>query len=242
MTTILSTIIGSQAHGLATAESDTDVREVFVQPTEELFRVDSPAEKAHSKGEDVTYEVAHFLKLATRCNPTILEIAAAPPHHATEEGERLRALFPAFLSKKMVYAAFTGYASSQRHTVDAASVTMTNGAVTDEKRRCKALAARLRILYGGWELLERGTLTVRIADVPWIGEIVRKAKFGELTNEAGADIAHELYSRIDKAVERSVLPDRPDIEKVNAFLVSVRRAHLTPAYRLTPLPLSIEAT
>lgn len=226
--TILRTIIGSQCHGLATPESDVDTREVFVLPTEELLRVNPPTEKAKTKGDDVSWEVGHFLKLALRCNPTILEVMAAPSTYATKEGAWLQGLFPDVLSKTAVWKSFTGYATSQRHRLDEATVLLTNGNADSEKRRRKALAARLRILSNGIELLKTGTMTVRIADVPVIGEQVRRAKFGEMTNEEGAEIATKLLEEIDAAYAVSLLNDAPNIENVNRYLLSVRRAHLSP--------------
>ena len=39
MQTILRVLVGSQAHGLATAESDQDFRRVYVMPTENMFHL-----------------------------------------------------------------------------------------------------------------------------------------------------------------------------------------------------------
>lgn len=226
MTTILKTLVGSQAHGLATPESDEDWRSVFVRPTEELFFVDAPAEKAHGNDGDTSWEVAHFCRMALKGNPTVLEVLASEKESvADEEGNDLRALWPAFLSRKRILDAFHGYSHQQRHKLEMAKLEA-GESEAKEKRRRKALTARLRILYGGAELLRTGKLTVRIADVPVIGEQCRRAKFGDMTNEEGAEIAEALKADLDAAYAESRLPMEPDVDAVNRFLVRVRRNHL----------------
>lgn len=226
MTTILKTLVGSHAHGLSTHESDYDWREVFVRPTEELLRVDPPAEKALGDDALTAWEVGHVLRLAMKCNPTILEVLAGQSEHETWfEGLPLLELFPAFLSKKRVLDAFHGYAHQQRHKLEMAKLDAGESEAKELRRR-KALAARLRILFSGGELLRTGNMTVRIVDVPVIGEQVKRAKFGDMTNEEGAEIADALKLDLDAAFGASRLPDAPDIETVNAFLITLRRSHL----------------
>lgn len=227
MTTILKTLVGSQAHGLATPESDEDWRSVFVRPTEELFAVDAPAEKAYGHDGDTSFEIAHLCRLALKSNPTILEVLASEKESwADAEGEELRNLFPAFLSRKRILDAFHGYAHQQRHKLEMAKLEA-GESEAKEKRRRKALAARLRILYSGAELLRTGRLTVRIADVPVIGYQVRRAKFGDMTNEEGAEIADALKADLDAACAASRLPMEPDVRAINAYLTNVRRNHLS---------------
>jgi len=78
---ILKVLVGSHAHGLATAESDYDYRAVFVQPTEEILGLGHKAQNNQWLEGDIdntSYEVGHFLFLASKSNPTILEVFHAP--------------------------------------------------------------------------------------------------------------------------------------------------------------------
>jgi len=73
---ILKVLVGSHAHGLATAESDFDYRAVFVQPTSEILGLGHKAQNNQWIEGDIdntSYEIGHFLFLATKSNPTILE-------------------------------------------------------------------------------------------------------------------------------------------------------------------------
>src|SRR3990167_2349257 len=103
---ILRCIVGSHAHGLATPESDKDYRSVYIISTSELLKVggkvDRRASHIETMGEDNTaYELGHFLSLAIKSNPSILEVFKAP---IVDGGDNLRIelqkLFPFVWSSK----------------------------------------------------------------------------------------------------------------------------------------------
>ena len=101
-TRILSVLVGSQAHGLATPESDSDYRGVFAVDTRTILSLNAKKEyKGWVEGTDedaTSYELRHFLELALKCNPSILEVFSAPvqePHTTFEldHGQSLKNLF-----------------------------------------------------------------------------------------------------------------------------------------------------
>ena len=117
MQTILRVLVGSQAHGLATAESDRDYRRVYVMPTEQMFHLGFkyPATQwTKVEGDETAWEVGQFLMLATQCHPLALESLLAPIVTADQWGNHLRALFPAIWSPTQAFEAFTNYARNQR--------------------------------------------------------------------------------------------------------------------------------
>ena len=117
MQTILRVLVGSQAHGLATAESDQDFRRVYVMPTEQMFHLGFkyPATQwTKAEGDETAWEVGQFLMLATQCHPHTLETLLAPVVTADQWGHQLRSLFPAIWSPDQAFAAFTNYARNQR--------------------------------------------------------------------------------------------------------------------------------
>lgn len=225
--TILTVLVGSRAHGLHNEESDYDWRGVFVVPTEDVLKIGGSIKttswiegKDGENVDDTAWEVSHFCKLATQCNPTILEALLAPlePSKSEAEGALIRRLFPHFLSKKRVFDAFTGYSKNQeKKMLDRNSETPG-----------KFMAAQLRTLYQGAELLETGSFTVRIADVPVIGEQVRRAKMGQMRAGEAIDLSIELRKRCEEALNVSTLPDEPNLEKINDVLLAIRRNHWTP--------------
>ncbi len=61
MTTILKVVVGSQAHGLATPESDFDYRGVFVVPTAEILSLNGTTKTTNwieGKDDDTSWELA----------------------------------------------------------------------------------------------------------------------------------------------------------------------------------------
>ena len=215
-TSILKVIVGSQAHGLATPESDFDYRGVFVVPTNDILKLGGKIKNTHwVEGEidNTQWEIGHFLHMATKSNPTILETFLSPIEETTEVGKELRALFPHVWSAKGVMDAFIGYGLNQRKKF----------LNKKDDRPHKFAAAYLRSLFNGAELLTRGTFTIRIADTE-VGDDVRRFKEGDYEVGEVIQICSEWEDRVRKAYELNT-DKQPDLEKVNDFLLSVRKAN-----------------
>ena len=117
MRTILRVLVGSQAHGLATAQSDRDYLRVYVMPTERMFHLGFkyPATQwTKTEGDETAWEIWQFLTLATQCHPLVLETLLAPVVTADQWGHQLRSLFPAIWSPDQAFEAFSNYARNQR--------------------------------------------------------------------------------------------------------------------------------
>ncbi len=66
---IFETIAGSHCYGLATPESDLDIRGVFIVPDKKYYIGCSNVEQVAGDGDTEIYELKKFIKLATDCNP-----------------------------------------------------------------------------------------------------------------------------------------------------------------------------
>lgn len=87
---ILRVLCGSRAHGTQRPDSDWDYRGVFVHPTSEVIlhhnrlRAGGTLEESNwnlnddGREDDTTWELGKFLYLATKSNPSILEVFLAP--------------------------------------------------------------------------------------------------------------------------------------------------------------------
>jgi len=231
-TEILKVVVGSQAHGLAGPQSDFDYRGVFVVPTSEILKIGGHTNNTNwieGKEDNTSWEIGHFLNLATHCNPTILETFLAPEVekeidtsngimiNQNSYGKQLRELFPYVWNSTDVMNAFIGYGLNQRKKFFD----------DKDKRASKYAVAYLRTLYQGWELLSTGTFTVHIVDTE-IGETLKTWKAmdsKEILEKHSGDV-------IDKCIywERKVReayaknPDKKTvIEPVNDFLLKVRK-------------------
>jgi predicted nucleotidyltransferase len=112
---VYETVHGSRAYGLATAESDLDLKGVIVGPAAWYHGYQSAPEQLDLGRDRVHYEIRKLFRLASAANPTMLELLFTDPgdrRTVTPEGERLLAQRDAFLSRR-VEQTFVGYALSQ---------------------------------------------------------------------------------------------------------------------------------
>lgn len=140
--TQLLTVAGSRAYGMHRPGSDVDLKGVAIPParyvlgfTKSFAQADSPeamstfwddlsaAEQEVAKGsklEGSVYELRKFMRLATDCNPHVLDVLFCRDEEvriATPVGEAMRALGPAVLSRRARFS-FGGYATSQLKRIE----------------------------------------------------------------------------------------------------------------------------
>ena len=114
---IYRVVIGSQAYGLANAQSDLDTCGVCIPPRRYLLGL-TPFEQQVTHGTErdtVVYALVKFAWLALECNPNIIEALYVEPGHilyCNAYGERLRAARQLFLTRQAGQT-FSGYAISQ---------------------------------------------------------------------------------------------------------------------------------
>ena len=74
---LYETVVGSQAHGTSTPESDVDKAFVYILPKEHLYGTDY-IPQLRVNADYTGFEIRRFLELAHSNNPTILEILYSP--------------------------------------------------------------------------------------------------------------------------------------------------------------------
>lgn len=110
---IFECISGSRAYGLETAQSDTDIRGVFVLPKEMYYSMDYVDQISNPSNDIVFYELTKFLSLCAKNNPNILELLYVSDDCVIYEHPIFQDIrnFP-FLSKKCKQS-FANYAYTQ---------------------------------------------------------------------------------------------------------------------------------
>ncbi|MEU0078080.1 nucleotidyltransferase domain-containing protein [Micromonospora tulbaghiae] len=218
---LLSGIVGSVAYGLAGPGSDTDRIGVFAAPTVAFHGLRPPRESVVTTDPDVTlHEARKYALLALSGNPTATELMWLPDdcyETRTRFGEELIAVRSAFLSAPRVRDAYLGYASQQFRKLAAAP------ADSGGRRRSAKHARHLaRLLHQGRVLYATGVLEIRLADPDWF------RAFGERVAGGALDEAQALVATAEAEFgrTRSPLPERPDEETVERWLLAVRAAHL----------------
>jgi predicted nucleotidyltransferase len=217
MIQILKVLVGSRSHGLATLESDFDYRGVFVVPTAEILKIGGHTEHTswlEGKDDDTSWELGHFLFLATKCNPTILETFLAPIVELNTNnnmwGLEIRKLFPYIWNSNDVKNAFIGYGLNQRKKF------LNN----KDGKPNKFAAAYLRSLYNAYELLTTGTFTIRIIDTP-VGQMVKNFKEGNYTVGEVVNECLKWQKEVELAAENN--PKEANLKPINEFLLKVRK-------------------
>ena len=110
---LLEAVSGSRAYGLATPQSDTDLKGVFYLPRRYYYGLDYLPQISDA-GNDITYyELGRFVELLLASNPTALELLAAPPDTIRQRSPLMDALRPAWFLSKACQQTFAGYALGQ---------------------------------------------------------------------------------------------------------------------------------
>ncbi len=208
--------VGSRAFGLSTESSDEDRRGVYLPPAEWNWSLTRPPEQVEFFGEgveEVDWEVEKFLRLALQANPNILETLWSPAVlHIDETGEELRAMRGAFLSRHL-YRTYSGYVLSQFRL-------MKKGFDTNRRYKPKHAMHLIRLLHSGIHALREGDIRV---DVGEHRDELLAIRRGEVPFEAVEARALELDRVFQEAFATTKLPEKPDAERANRFLIAARR-------------------
>lgn len=212
---IYSCVVGSRAYGLDEEGSDTDRRGVYLPPAELHWSLYGVPEQLENKGaEECYWELQKFLVLALKANPNVLECLYTPlVEKATPIAEELLDMRAAFLSK-LVYQTYNGYVLSQFKKLE--QDIRNRGEV-----RWKHAMHLVRLLLEGVGVLREGSLTVRVGEHRARLLAVRR---GEMPWDEINAWRLSLHKEFDAAYANTSLPERPDYERVNAFLIRARRA------------------
>jgi predicted nucleotidyltransferase len=212
---ILKVVVGSRAYGLDHDASDTDRRGVYLPPADlhwSLFGV--PEQLEDDATQETYWELQKFLILALKANPNVLEVLHTPlVEHATPLARELLDLRSTFVTK-LVYQTYNGYVMSQFKKLS--GDLRNKGAV-----KWKHVMHLVRLLVAGITALRTGVVPVRVDEHR---DRLLAIRNGQLPwDEVDAWRVH-LHDQFDAAFATTTLPERPDYDRVNAFLVRARRS------------------
>jgi uncharacterized protein len=212
-------MVGSRAFGLSTESSDEDRRGVFLPPAEWHWSLTKPPEQVEffSEGvEEVDWEIEKFVRLALQANPNILETLWSPAIlHIDETGEELRSIRRCFLSRHL-YRTYSGYVLSQFRL-------MKKGFATDRRYKPKHAMHLIRLLHSGIHAMRDGEIRVDVAEHRDELLAIRR---DEVPFEEVERRALELDRVFQDAFTKTTLPEKPDTDRANQFLIDARRRRL----------------
>lgn len=214
---IYGCVVGSRAYGLDEPDSDTDRRGVYLPPADlhwSLYGV--PAQIEREGTQECHWELGNFLVMALKANPNVLETFWSPiVERSTPLGEELVAMRGAFLSR-IVYQTYNGYTLSQFRKLE--QDLRTSGEI-----KWKHAMHLVRLLLSGIAVLRDGAVQVRVTEHRDRLLAIRRGEVPFADVDAWRLALHREF---EEAFGATRLPERPDYERVNAFLVRARRSAL----------------
>ncbi len=207
-------VVGSRAYGLNHDESDVDVRGIYLPPAHlhwSLYGV--PPQLEFEEREECFWELEKFINLALKANPNILECLYTPLfQEASPIAQELLDEREHFLSR-LVFQTYNGYVMSQFKKLE--QDLRTRGAI-----RWKHAMHLIRLLLSGITVLKDGFVPV---DVGQHRDRLLTIRYGKLPWEEIDEWRLSLHKEFDEAFAKTKLPERPDYEWANDFLIKARR-------------------
>lgn len=212
---IYNCIVGSRAYGLDVDGSDTDRRGIFLPSADLQWSLyGMPEQVEDADAQECYWELQKFLVLALKANPNILECLFTPlVESATPLAQELLSARELFLSK-LVYQTYNGYVLSQFSKLE-------QDLRTQGELKWKHVMHLIRLLLSGITILRERCVPVRVID----GQRDRllSIRHGEISWDDVNVWRLELHQDFDQAYETTTLPERPDYEWANTFLIKARR-------------------
>jgi uncharacterized protein len=233
---ILRTTVGSVVHGLSNpGTDDRDEMGVCIEPPEYLlgfrrfehFVYRTQPEGAPSGPGDldlVVYGLRKYCHLALKGSPTVLLPLFVGDEHLvarTDLGRELQTLAPAFVSRA-AGRAFLGYLDAQRRGLTGERhATRTRELSAEHGYDTKYAMHALRIAHQGIELLSDGRVTLPVAEPA--RSALREVRAGRVPLDVVLERLDAASAELERAGANPALPERSDVERVDAFVVRAYR-------------------
>lgn len=238
--TILRVQVGSGVLGTAIAGTDDrDEMGICIEPPEYVIglryfeqyenhtawqRADSLRARSGPGDLDINiYSLRKYLRLALDGNPSILTVLFTPEKDivtSTPLGRELLAMTPSIVSKS-AGPKYLGYLMAQRTRMlsrDGKGKDVTRPELIEKYGfDTKYAGHMLRLGLQGIELMETGRLTLPLP--PDDRQLVREIRTGRYTMQEALKMAEDTEERLKDAIRNSELPERPDREALDPWLV-----------------------
>jgi len=222
---ILEGVTGSVAYGLNNENSDVDIKGIYLLPTSEILSIGFNQDKTtkdHVNPDWVYHEVGKFMKLVMSGNPTLTELLFLSKYTIlTPVGKLLVDNRDIFLSTDAIRDSYSGYAYSQTKRLATRTEQGLDGYDSSLKNRfAKHTRHLVRLMMQCKQLLETGTLTLRVTP--------EQRKYIFECGELSASEVVDLFIKLDSELKtiNSVLPSKPDVNKVNELLLRIRSENM----------------
>ena len=209
----LRCIVGSRAYGLDQEGSDVDRRGFYLPPAELQWSLAGVPEQLETDNEECYWELEKFVRLALKANPNVLECLYSPlVETCTPIARELLDIRAIFLSK-YVHRTYNSYVLSQFKKLE-------QDLRNQHGLRWKHVMHLIRLLLSGLTILREGFVPLRVDEHR---ERLLAIRRGEIPWDEVERWRLRLHQDLDTALASTQLPDHPDYEQANQFLIRARR-------------------
>lgn len=209
----LRCVVGSRAYGLDSETSDVDRRGFYLPPSRLHWGLAGVPEQLENENEECYWEVEKFVRLALKANPNVLECLYSPlVEYASPVAEELISMRSAFLSRH-IHRTYNSYVLSQFKKLE-------QDLRNRQGIRWKHVMHLIRLLLSGVLVLREGFVPLR---VDGHRDRLLAIRRGEVPWDEVEAWRLELHRDLDEAMRSTRLPEHPDYERANDFLIRARR-------------------
>ena len=213
-------VVGSRAYGLATETSDVDRRGFYLPPADIEWSLAGVPEQLENDNEEVYWEVEKFLRLALKANPNALECLYSPlVEFSSPIAKELQAIRDIFLSQH-VHRTYNAYVLSQFKKLE-------QDLRNQREFRWKHVMHLIRLLLSGVTVLRDGFVPLQVDQYR---DRLLAIRAGETSWEEVEKWRLALHRELDEALAATTLPEHPDYQRANEFLIRARRLATSPEY------------
>ena len=225
---VLLTDTGSKAYGTNLETSDEDYKGICVPPIEYAFGLqtfeqiilnDDSTRRNTSEDVDVTiYGLNKFVRLAVSGNPNVLELLFTDEeniHIKTDVGSKLIENRGLFLTNKIT-GSFGGFALQQKNKFEK-GLGQRKELVEKYGYDTKTVMHGVRLYEMAIEAFLTGTFTTKRPNAEELKDIRR----GKYTKQGLMEMMNDYERHFQEARAKSVLPDKPNMKKVDKMLVGL---------------------
>lgn len=213
-------IVGSTAYGLSQEGSDTDRRGFYLPPADLEWSLAGVPEQLETENEEVYWEIEKFIRLALKANPNVLECLYSPlAETCAPPASELIGMRHIFLSQ-YVHRTYNAYVLSQFKKLE--QDLRNHGQI-----RWKHVMHLIRLLLSGVEVLKHGFVPLRVDEHRDRLLAIRR---GGVSWEEVERWRLALHKELDEALRSTSLPEHPDYQRANDFLIQARRIAASQEY------------
>ena len=207
---IFKAVVGSRAFGTSVEGSDSDIKGVYIQHSDDILGLNTYQEHAVINKDETYYEIRRFIELLCKANPTCLELVFSPADCILINEPEFSAILETrdlFITKRCIVT-FGHYAMTQ----------LEKGEREGKNNWTKNLLHCRRMVDMALEIATTGKINVRRPN----REFLLSIKNGDVDFEILKENAKKDFEKAKVLSEETLLSEKADKKFGNQLLVSVR--------------------